>query len=162
MDNFFDQSKRQYFFYELLGTFFITVCSNVSRPFVYLTIFFVSLWSWEDSAAHFNPAITMASFVHSVGSVKGIVANIKPLVSLILVQILGALLGLFVTYVVSRIQFPAPNTKTTQPGVPTLCPPLGCATQGLSLQIFYTEFISSFVFIFTFLVLRNFKAFGEN
>jgi glycerol uptake facilitator-like aquaporin len=89
------------------------------------------LWSWEDSAAHFNPAITLASFVHAAGGVRGVVANVKPLVSLIVVQIIGAFFGLFVTYLVSRIQKPAENVKTTQPAVPTLCPPLGCITQGL-------------------------------
>lgn len=53
-------SKVYFCLYEFLGTAVITTAYNLGIP-VYLSLFLVTLWSWDLSIAHFNFGLTVAS-----------------------------------------------------------------------------------------------------
>ena len=57
---------------------------QLSYSYVYV-IFVITFWSWEVSAAHFNTAITIGSFIYNTKALKDLKANILALVGIILV-----------------------------------------------------------------------------
>ena len=72
-------------------------------------------------------------------------------------QFLGALAGILISFLCSHITYPNADQKVIVPTVPTLCPELGgddCMTQGLTWQLFLMETIASFLLVTTFLVVR--------
>lgn len=82
-----------------------------------LVLFIISLVSWEISCAHFNSAVTIGTYIYS-GNFK---ANSGALIAILVVQILGALTGIFVTWYLSLI-VDSGDQKQTTPSPPTLCP----------------------------------------
>ena len=128
------------------------------------TLFLMSLQSWEISSAHFNSAVTFGSFIYS-GDYK---QNLLTFIMIIVVQIFGSMTGIFLTWYFSLIN-EENNQTVTIPMPPTLCPQLEvissdssmtnkrCKIEGLHLYIILYELFSSFCFVFTWIVIRNFK-----
>jgi len=73
MEGFFEvKSKPLFLLYEFIGTALIVLTYNIGQVALGFVIFIVSIWSWEVSSAHFNPAITVAQlFIGDPGSIKG-------------------------------------------------------------------------------------------
>lgn len=57
-----DQNKLRFFFYELVGTMFLTWGYNMTKNPGTL-IFIMSVINWEISCAHFNNAISLGTLV---------------------------------------------------------------------------------------------------
>lgn len=130
-----------------------------------LVLFIVSLVSWEISCAHFNSAVTIGTFIFS-GNFK---ENSGALTAILVVQVLGALTGIFVTWYLSLIDDTGAQ-KTTSPSPPTLCPQISslvipslninqarCRVDGLHAYVLLYELFASLCFVFTWIVLRNYK-----
>ena len=71
MENITNKNKKFFYFYEFMGTAFLSFCYNISnkqniRDFpISCVLMVISLWSWELSSAHFNLAITIASYINT-------------------------------------------------------------------------------------------------
>ena len=63
MEGFAEKNKPIYLFYEFLGTALIVLTFNIGQSALGFILLLVSIWSWEVSCAHFNPAITLAQLV---------------------------------------------------------------------------------------------------
>jgi hypothetical protein len=161
MHGYEDKNKVHYYLYEFLGTVIVTVGYNITSSSAIPILLIVSLWSWEKSAAHFNAALTIGEFMMTIGDPQKMMRSALPTLFILLVQFLGALAGIFVTYLCSRITTDAAtNIKTTQPTVPVLCPgdSTKCATDSLQWSSFSVEVLASCAFVFTWLIVRYFKA----
>ena len=112
MEGYDVKDKKFFFFFEFLGTMILTVAFNfVDLANVYIraliiakVIFIVSFVSWEVSAAHFNPAVTLGSYLFT-GNLK---ENMQPMLGIIAMQVLGILIGIFITWYLSLIQDTTP------------------------------------------------------
>ena len=60
MDDFAYKSSRIIVLYEFVGTALLSLTCNLGFRNVSQTLFIVTLWSWELSAAHFNICVTIA------------------------------------------------------------------------------------------------------
>ena len=82
---------------------------------------------------------------------------------------MGSLFGVFLAFAASKITWPELVTeqKKIYPAVPTLCPIFtgasigNCSTDDIYWQVFFVEFLASFVFIFSWLLIRNYEIYGE-
>lgn len=73
----------------------------------YNILFVVTLWAWTLSAAHFNMAITIGAFVMGTKlSLKSLKNNIVEFGLILLVQFLGSMFGILITFVSSHILYP--------------------------------------------------------
>ena len=175
MENFKKKDRNFFLFFEFLGTVILTVAFNMGKQqnatggqIMATTLFVISLVSWEISSAHFNSAVTLGSFIYT-GNYK---ENLLPFIGILFMQIIGSLTGIFMTWYLSLID-EANDQKETLPRPPILCPMLTvqqpdslelqsrCNIDGLHIYIFMYEFFGSFCFIFTWIVLRNFKLKGD-
>lgn len=84
MENLKEKSTLIFFLYEFLGTAILTYAYQISGNYIYV-IFVITFWSWEVSAAHFNTAITIGSFIYNTKELKDLKANILSLFGIILV-----------------------------------------------------------------------------
>ena len=109
MEGFDRKDKKFFLFFEFLGMVILTISFNMvgqlsfaggdtlNKMFTSLTLFIVSLMSWEISCAHFNTAITIGSYIYE-GQLK---KNLPPFLGIVTVQILGCLCGIFMTWYLS-------------------------------------------------------------
>ena len=65
------------------------------------------------------------------------------------------MLGTAFTFIASKKHYIGTDYHEYTPDVPTLCPAWKCETQGISWPLFVIEFLTSLVFIFSYLVIRN-------
>jgi hypothetical protein len=148
----------KYLLYEFLGVAMLTVCYNMTRSYNYFLIV-VSIWAWNHSGAHFNMAITFGELIMRSSSFADFTSGFVPFLMISFIQLVGALFGILITFMLSKVTY-TNDSKTISPGVPVLCPRLGCSTDYLHWLVFSSELISSFGVIFTFLIIR-FTDFGN-
>ena len=124
-------------------------------------LFPLTLLAWEVSCAHFNNAISLATLLFNS---KQFAENLVPFLILTFVQFVGALLGIFLTFVSVNHEYAgATDTKAYNPSTPTLCPSWGCGDVPIGHNevdtykwtAFFVEFISTFLFVFAWLIIRN-------
>ena len=164
--DFKDRNKQLYILYELLGSCLLMIGVNFGFGSLVLTC--ISLWSWELSAAHFNWGLTLCEIFMEY---KNVGEYLKPAGIIIVVQFVGALLGIFFTYIQVNYQyanFDEFDTYDVVPSPPTLCPSLtlrqsqkspeltGCNIQGLAFKIFVAEFLQSFIFYLSWIIIRKY------
>ena len=132
-------------------------------------LFIVSLWSWELSAAHFNFAVTIASYINT-SKYESIGSKFPSFLGICLSQVIGAFFGIFLTFLSSKYYLPDGdnNKKEIQPKVnPSVCPYFGskfgkgCDDDGLYLYVFWMDFWSSFIFIFCWILIRKYEFKGN-
>lgn len=116
----------------------------------------VSIFSWNHSFAHFNIAITIGEMILRAKSIGQVFDNFDIVLKVFIVQICGGLLSIFITFMISKITL-AGASKTYYPVPPTLCPGyqnLGCAPEYLTLETCSVEFITSFIYVLSYLIVR--------
>ena len=163
MEGFKDKNKLLFLLYEMLGMMILTIAFNMSHQYAILIIV-VSIWAWDVSAAHFNPAITFGTFVMDTKDMSKLKDNLVPFLLLWLVQMIGALAGILVTFLCSHIVYNG-DAKTITPSVSPLCPTGsigGCLQNGLGWNLFFIEVVASFVLVFTYLIVRNVGVQGDS
>ena len=77
--------------------------------------------------------------------------------------------GLLITFLCSKYEYDANGNKTVSPKVPTLCPGYsdadpkksGCRSEGMEWQAFFNEFMGSFIFLFSWVIIRNLQLKGD-
>lgn len=179
------KDKKVFLAYELLGCAFLTLAFNLlGTQAIGAATFVCSIWAWQISCAHFNYGVTLASFVFTT---KGGEAckHLSAMGVIMLVQTLGAGLGIFLTYVCSTYVYSDTwidqankqrlRKTLTYPAVPTNCPSLtvalwkdrlpdgaqaGCNIDGIEFNLFLVEFLGSFMFYMSYLISRNYQV-GE-
>lgn len=103
--------------YEFLGTALLLIGINLTQGSnIGIGLILVSALSLYDrvSGGHFNPALTIGVFIK-----EGKVANLLLFAMIIVSQILGATLGVFVAY---GCQYLNKDSNTLVPGIAVLCP----------------------------------------
>ena len=82
MENLSDKNKLVFFAYEFVGMAVLSLCLNMSGIGTAVSaLMVVSIWSWDVSCAHFNPAVTLGSMLLSVmesGDWKKVVIAYEP------------------------------------------------------------------------------------
>ena len=105
-----------------MGTALLTFCFNMGGYSGVAAILVVSLWSWEVSCAHFNPAVTFGSLVHSAMANGEILEKLMQGGAIILAQFCGTFFGIFLTTQSSYISNISDNIREQSPNALYLCP----------------------------------------
>jgi glycerol uptake facilitator-like aquaporin len=174
-DNYNDKNKLRFFAYEFIGTAIVTFGANMGA-----NLYLVVLWlCWEVSAAHFNMALSLGSLMLTVSD-KDWTKHLTNYIFIALVQFAGAMAGTFITFIAVIATYTASsyvdaqgntvdyNAKDYAPATPKWCPSQlatdgdACGQQGIDWEVFSNEFITSFLFIFVFLIIRNYKLTGDS
>jgi len=177
-DNYNDKNKLRFFAYEFIGTAIVTFGANMGA-----NLYLIVLWlCWEVSAAHFNMALSLGSLMLSFSD-NDWTKHLTNYVFIALVQFLGAMFGTLITFIAIIATYTKSSyidaqgktvdyeAKDYSPATPRWCPsqlvtsPDGgaaCGQQGIDWEVFSNEFITSFLFIFVFLIVRNYKLTGDS
>ena len=130
-------------------------------------LYIATMVSWEVSAAHFNNALSVGTLFFNHTNFK---ENIVPYLVLTIVQFVGSLFGLFCTYITVYKTTNSAYSKTTYPVTGIYCPDDygqpgneggGCKLRKTNFNVFFMEFCGSFVYIFIWLIIRNYDVKGE-
>ena len=147
---------------------FLTTCYNLGRfPGYMLGLLVASILTWEVSSSHFNMAITLAETLFQLEDYKQFKERLPGIIKLVCAQLLGALFGILITFMISDIDYGAGNRKTIRPTVPLLCPSAlfgGCKVANGASRIdgvlYVNEITASLVSILAWIVVRNYKIEG--
>lgn len=158
MENIKDKNKNYFYLYELFGMAILSASYNMSQE-VYKVLFVVMMMSWDLSCSHFNGGVTIGAFIFSRENWK---KTTLPFFLTLLVQIIGSLIGILITFSASKITYDNNKPKVIFPAVKKLCPLFKgekqeseCLVTGLYSQVFFAEFIGSLMFITSWLIIKN-------
>jgi glycerol uptake facilitator-like aquaporin len=144
--------------YEFLGTLLITTSYNLNKQFT-LMMTIVSIWSWNLSSAHFNPAFSLGSMIVHSTNIESFKYNLINLAMTFVAQICGAMCAIGVVFGSSQV-LEKNNHRDIMPAVPSVCPAMGvqgCSTDKLHFRLFVVELVVSTALIFSFLIIRYSK-----
>ena len=125
MEGFSNKPKMKFLCLELLGMTLLTIAFNFQSEFYAYFIMIVSLWSWNVSACHFNPTVTLASYFFR-GEYR---SDLGTMILILITQFIGTLAGLLITFVTTKKLYPTDTTKVFEPAVRPLCPKLAANSQ---------------------------------
>jgi glycerol uptake facilitator-like aquaporin len=151
-----NKSFKYALIYELLGMMAITIARNLGGSIPYVLLI-VTWLAWDVSGAHFNAAITVGNLIFDKDKIS---ENSKSCILTILFQAIGAVIGVFISYIGSAKWYPTADTHAFNPSPPVYCPAYrvdrisGCNVQGISFHVFFLEFIASTLFVCIWLVIR--------
>ena len=157
--------KRTFLIYEFLGCAVLSFAFNMNQLYspsqISAALLIASLWSWDQSIAHFNPGLTFGQLWIDIDNRKKRIS----FVVILLFQLLGGLLGVGLTALVTwSVNDPNGIDVWYSPEPVVLCPtnsyssqtakdPISvqyCATPGLQNPVFKSEFVASFIFYMTY------------
>ena len=164
-DSWKDKNKLKFFAYEFFGSALIAYFFNITKSLSSM-LYIATLVSWEVSAAHFNNALSIGTLFFNHTDFK---ENIIPYLILTIVQFLGSLAGLLCTYLTVYYSSYDQYHKTIYPTTEQRCPTnygalpsqTGCKERKANFNIFLLEFVCSFLYIFIWLIIRNYDVKGD-
>ena len=83
---------------EFIGMAIITMSYNMTIGGYPGVLFIATLWAWNLGAAHYNMAISLGACIYASDSIANFTQNACEFLVLILVQFLGALFGVLLTF----------------------------------------------------------------
>ena len=150
------KDKAYYLLYEFLGSAVLVIAFNLSVSASAAIIFTITLIGWNLSSCHFNSGVSLAQLVYERRSTSSIgKGDVIEIVLKICTQFLGGLLGVLIIYSASNVTFKN-DIQYAHPTDVHICPTSGCGN-GLQKKAFIFEFLSSFIFYFLYLLVRNYR-----
>lgn len=156
--------KAKTLVYEFIGSALLVTCFNLTSTYNGLMLV-VLLWAWNNSAAHFNPAVTIGEFIQKSNDPIKLLKGTAPCLVIIFAQLLGASGGIGLTRLCSKKNFLRANPNKDpalfiidyNPTPALLCPSIDqrCNTQYLTWVTFSSEFLGTTLVVFTYILIRN-------